>query len=139
MQMAYKSHVCGPCKDNNKVAVVYCNVCGTTLCERCQIEHGLVKILKSHTLRDVKELPPIEISDFLKSLIVCPNHDNEEVVYLCKVHDVACCNKCVIVKHRNCNELRVLADIPSNLNAEGVGLKNSLQELTKKGHDLVEH
>ncbi|KAH3821172.1 hypothetical protein DPMN_122932 [Dreissena polymorpha] len=55
--MTSSSRVCGPCKDYNNVAVVYCSICEKILCEECKEEHGSVKILKTHMLRDTKELP----------------------------------------------------------------------------------
>ncbi|KAH3802797.1 hypothetical protein DPMN_156481 [Dreissena polymorpha] len=63
---------------------------------------------------------PQEKQELLKNLIACPNHEKEEVVYLCKDHDKTCCFKCAIADHRKCEEVKVICDILNYLQVKTV-------------------
>ncbi|KAH3802749.1 hypothetical protein DPMN_156431 [Dreissena polymorpha] len=102
--MSVTKHLCGPCfvKNIEKNGVVYCRDCEEPLSDKCQHDHARIKALKAHKLCDLADIPPQEIQDLLKKLTTCPNHEKEEMVYLCKDHDVKCCSKCALADHRKC-------------------------------------
>ncbi|KAH3802825.1 hypothetical protein DPMN_156515 [Dreissena polymorpha] len=81
--------------------------CEEPLCAQCKQDHAKIKVSKHHKLCDLADVPPQEIQELLKNLIACPNHEKEEVVYLCKDHDMTCCNKCAMADHRKCEEVKV--------------------------------
>ncbi|KAH3802788.1 hypothetical protein DPMN_156472, partial [Dreissena polymorpha] len=96
-------------------------------------------VSKHHKLCDLADVPPQEIQELLKNLIACPNHENEEVVYLCKDHDMTCCNKCVMADHRMCDEVKVLSDILNDIKVDCTGLKIVLHDFQQQGERLLEH
>ncbi|KAH3802822.1 hypothetical protein DPMN_156512 [Dreissena polymorpha] len=76
------------------------------------MNHFVIKVSKHHTLCDIAD-------ELLKSLLACPNHEKEEVAYLCKDHDMTCCNKCAMADHRKCEEVKQkLLDIYAQLENE---------------------
>ncbi|KAH3702229.1 hypothetical protein DPMN_077237 [Dreissena polymorpha] len=111
--MSVKQYLCGPClvDKGEIVGIVYCRECEEPLCGHCKQDHARTKVSKHHKLVDFADVPPKEIHEFLKNLIACPNHEKQEVVYLCKDHDMSCCNKCAMADHRKCEEVKVLSDI----------------------------
>ncbi|KAH3802807.1 hypothetical protein DPMN_156491 [Dreissena polymorpha] len=116
--MSVKQYLCGPCLEEKAEieGVVYCKECDEPLCGKCKKDHVKIKVSKHHTLCDIADIPPREIKELLKSLLACPNHEKEEVVYLCKDHDMTCCNKCAMADHRKCEEVKVLSDIVHDIN-----------------------
>ncbi|KAH3802844.1 hypothetical protein DPMN_156535 [Dreissena polymorpha] len=79
------------------------------------------------------------MQELLKSLMACPNHEKEEVVYLCKDHDTTCCNKCAMADHRKCEEVKVLSDIVHDTNVDCFALKTVLHDLQQQSENLLEH
>ncbi|KAH3839760.1 hypothetical protein DPMN_113197 [Dreissena polymorpha] len=139
--MADQKYLCGPClEDKGEIeGIVYCTDCEEPLCGECKQYHARIKVLKHHSVCDFADVPPHEIQELLKSLIACPNHEKEEVIYLCKDHDMACCNKCAMTDHKKCEEVRVLSDIVHDLKADCTGLKTVLHDLHQQGERLLEH
>ncbi|KAH3802698.1 hypothetical protein DPMN_156377 [Dreissena polymorpha] len=139
--MSVHKHLCGPCLAENieKKGVVYCKDCEEPFCEQCYQDHARIKVSRFHKLYDIAKVPPQEIQDLLKSLTACPNHEKEEVVYLCKDHDVTCCSKCAMVYHRKCEEVKVLSDILHGIKVDCSGLKTVLRQMQHKGESLLEH
>ncbi|KAH3802674.1 hypothetical protein DPMN_156352 [Dreissena polymorpha] len=139
--MSVSKQLCGPCLQETieTDGVSYCTVCEEPLCEKCKLDHGRRKVLKHHKLCDLTDLPPKEINDLLKSLLACPNHEKEEVVYLCKDHDVTCCNKCAMADHRKCEEVKQLSDILHDIKMDCSGLKSVLREMQQNCESLLEH
>ncbi|KAH3802804.1 hypothetical protein DPMN_156488 [Dreissena polymorpha] len=103
------------------------------------MNHFVIKVSKHHTLCDIADVPPEEIKELLKSLLACPNHEKEEVVYLCKDHDMTCCNKCAMADHRKCEVVKVLSDILNDIKEDCSGLKTVLHDFQQQGERLLEH
>ncbi|XP_053380175.1 uncharacterized protein LOC128548766 [Mercenaria mercenaria] len=104
---------CGPCLrgEETNIAVVHCLECSQSLCENCKIFHQRLESLSRHKLCNLDDgKTDTDKLDFLKSLTKCPEHQSEEVRYMCKDHDQLCCNDCAIVKHRNCEHMVSLSD-----------------------------
>ncbi|KAH3802845.1 hypothetical protein DPMN_156536 [Dreissena polymorpha] len=120
------------------MGVVYCKECEEPLCAQCKQDHARIKVSKHHKLCDLADVPPKEIQKLLKNLIACPNHEKEEVVYLCKDHDMTCCNKCAIADHRKCEEVKVLSDILNDMKVDCTGLKIVLHDFQQQGERLLE-
>ncbi|KAH3802770.1 hypothetical protein DPMN_156453 [Dreissena polymorpha] len=139
--MSVKQYLCGPCLEakGEIEGVVYCRECDEPLCAQCKQGHARIKVSKHHKLFDLADIPPQEIKELLKSLIACPNHKNEEVVYLCKDHDVTCCNKCAMADHRKCEEVKVLSDIVHDIKVDCRGLKTVFYSLQQQGESFLEH
>ncbi|XP_052267465.1 uncharacterized protein LOC127869170 isoform X2 [Dreissena polymorpha] len=139
--MSVKPYLCGQClEEKGEIeAAVYCKECEEPLCGNCKQDHARIKALKHHKLCDLSDVPPQDIQEFLKRLITCPNHETEGVVYLCKDHDVTCCNKCALAEHRKCETLKVLADILHDIKVDCTGLKTILHDLQQQGESLLEH
>ncbi|KAH3802794.1 hypothetical protein DPMN_156478 [Dreissena polymorpha] len=87
------------------------------------VVHSYHGVSKHHKLCDIAEVPPPEIKELLKNLIACPNHEKEEVVYLCKDHDMTCCNKCAMSDHRKCEEVKALSNVLNDIKVDCAGLK----------------
>ncbi|KAH3802795.1 uncharacterized protein LOC127837259 [Dreissena polymorpha] len=139
--MSVEQFLCGPCLAEKAEieGVVYCKECEEPLCAQCKQDHARIKVSKHHKLCDLADAPTQEIHKFLKSLIACPNHEKEEVVYLCKDHDLPCCHMCAIADHRKCEEVMVLSDIVHNIKVDCSGLKTVLHDLQQQGESLLEH
>ncbi|XP_052224355.1 uncharacterized protein LOC127840006 [Dreissena polymorpha] len=139
--MSVIQYLCGPCLAEKAEieGVVYCKECEEPLCAQCKQDHSRIKVSKHHKLCDLADVPPQEIQELLKNLIACPNHENEEVVYLCKDHDMTCCNKCVMADHRMCDEVKVLSDILNDIKVDCTGLKIVLHDFQQQGERLLEH
>ncbi|KAH3802763.1 hypothetical protein DPMN_156446 [Dreissena polymorpha] len=139
--MSVKQYLCGPCLEEKAEieGVVYCKECDEPLCGQCKQDHVKIKVSKHHKLCDIADVPPQEIKELLKSLLACPNHEKEEVVYLCKDHDMTCCNKCAMAHHRKCEEVKVLSDILNDIKVDCSGLKTVLHDFQQQGERLLEH
>ncbi|KAH3802744.1 hypothetical protein DPMN_156424 [Dreissena polymorpha] len=139
--MSVKQYLCGPCSEEKTEieGVVYCRECDESLCGQFKREHARIKVSKNHKLCDLADVPPQEKKELLKSLIACPNHEKEKVVYLCKDHETTCCNKCAMADHRKCEEVKVLSDFLNDINVDCTGLKTLLHDLQQQGERLLEH
>ncbi|XP_052224358.1 uncharacterized protein LOC127840009 [Dreissena polymorpha] len=139
--MSVKQYLCGPCLEEKAEieGVVNCKECDEPLCGQCKQDHVKIKVSKHHTLCDIADVPPEEIKELLKSLLACPNHEKEEVVYLCKDHDMTCCNKCAMADHRKCEVVKVLSDILNDIKEDCSGLKTVLHDFQQQGERLLEH
>ncbi|KAH3802855.1 hypothetical protein DPMN_156549 [Dreissena polymorpha] len=88
--MSVKKYLCGPCFEEKCEieGVMFCRECDEPLCGHCKLDHAIIKVSKNHKMCDLADVPPQEVKELLKSLITCPNHGKEEVVYSCKYHNV---------------------------------------------------
>ncbi|XP_052224354.1 transcription intermediary factor 1-beta-like [Dreissena polymorpha] len=139
--MPVQKYLCGPCLAEKAEieGVVYCKECEEPLCAQCKQYHARIKVSKHHKLCDLSDIPPQEIQELLKNLIACPNHAKEEVVYLCKDHDVICCTKCAMADHRKCEEVKILSDSLNDIKVDCTEMKTVLLEFEKHGDRLLEH
>ncbi|XP_052254782.1 uncharacterized protein LOC127860615 isoform X2 [Dreissena polymorpha] len=102
--------LCDPCFSNCKeiLAVLYCLDCDEKFCEVCGTCHKKSKLSKNHKLSTVAEAPSCNVVKLLKKLTTCPNHQSEEVVYICINEDQLCCNQCANTSHRKCRQLETI-------------------------------
>lgn len=130
------------CLNHNEIdAVIYCQECNITICNKCKQHHS--ELFKSHSVNILdKEFTNI-ISKYCRD-----EHHNVEFEYFCKNHNQLCCAKCISKfvqkgngKHSKCDtclledikdkkkeildeNIKVLEDLSNNLN-------NSINELKK--------
>ncbi|KAH3802766.1 hypothetical protein DPMN_156449 [Dreissena polymorpha] len=85
--MYVKRYVCSLCLEEKREieSVVYCRECEEVLCDQCTQDHQRITALKRHKLCNFADVPFPEIHKLLQSLMACPKHDKEEVVYWCNV------------------------------------------------------
>ncbi|KAH3897755.1 hypothetical protein DPMN_021950 [Dreissena polymorpha] len=104
------TELCDPCFNNCKeiLAVLYCLDCDEKFSEVCGTCHKKSKLSKDHKLSKVAEAPPGKIVKLLKELTTCPNHQSEEVVYICIDEDQLFCSQCANTRHRKCGQLETI-------------------------------
>ncbi|KAH3715577.1 hypothetical protein DPMN_058288 [Dreissena polymorpha] len=110
LRSSITSEQCEPCLADCKEvnATVYCLDCDEKFCDACGNCHKKFKSSKDHKLCNVREAPPAHVVQLMKELITCPNHQSEEVVYICVDEDLPCCNQCANTKHRQCRQLETI-------------------------------
>lgn len=138
---------CEPCLNDDKPSEVaaagFCLECNEHLCKLCKSCHKRSKATRSHTIVEIEDQSEKEEFNVLRCLTECPEHKGENVMYLCKTHDVICCHKCIIPDHQKCDGLVYLQDVVkesepekrekvSNLSVKVTSLENHVQDLTKQ-------
>ncbi|KAH3717775.1 hypothetical protein DPMN_060571 [Dreissena polymorpha] len=110
------SESCEPCMSYCKeiTATVYCLDCDEKFCEACGNCHKKSKLSKDHKLSKIEEAPPSHVVHLMKELTTCPNHQAEEVVYVCVDEDKLCCNQCANTQHRQCKRLDTIEQYMTN-------------------------
>ncbi|XP_053388896.1 uncharacterized protein LOC123550714 [Mercenaria mercenaria] len=140
--MTDKEINCEPCsRDEIKVpASRYCYECSEKICEDCVKLHKKIKSLSNHKLCNLGDgESDVAQFDFLKSLTKCPEHQAEEVRYICKDHDQLCCNECAIVRHRKCDHMISIADELSKLEILDQDIDFRLVEILDGSKKLTEY
>ncbi|XP_045203421.2 uncharacterized protein LOC123556599 [Mercenaria mercenaria] len=138
--MSEDVNYCGPCLRvaENNIAVIYCLECSQSLCENCKKFHQRLESLSGHKLYNLgDDKNDTDKLDFLKSLTKCPEHQSEEVRYICKDHDQLCCNECAIVKHRKCDHIVSLSDEISTQGTTGPETKKRLDKIEQNAGKLI--
>ncbi|XP_045195076.2 E3 ubiquitin-protein ligase TRIM71-like [Mercenaria mercenaria] len=141
-KMTDKETNCVPCfREEIKVpASHYCYECSENVCESCVKLHKKIKSLSNHKLCNLGDGESnLAQFDFLKSLTKCPEHQAEEVRYICKDHDQLCCNECAIVRHRKCDYMISIADELSKLEISDQDLDFRLGEILDGSKKLTEY
>ncbi|KAH3897752.1 hypothetical protein DPMN_021947 [Dreissena polymorpha] len=108
----YNDNERGMDNDNERgmevIAVVYCIDCDERFCDACGHCHKKLKISRDHKLCNLREAPPAHVVQLMKKLTTCPNHQSEEVVYICVDEDQLCCIQCANTTHRHCRQLETI-------------------------------
>ncbi|KAH3715580.1 hypothetical protein DPMN_058291 [Dreissena polymorpha] len=99
--------LCEPCFSDCKevTAVVYCLDCDETFCVVCGHYHKKSKISKDLKFFNLGAAPPAHVVQLMKELTTCPNHQSEDVVYICVDEDQLCCNQLANTSHRQCRRV----------------------------------
>ncbi|XP_053402619.1 uncharacterized protein LOC128557959 [Mercenaria mercenaria] len=140
--MTDKEINCEPCsREEIKVpASRYCYECSEKICEDCVKLHKKIKSLSNHKLCNLGDgESDVAQFDYLKSLTKCPEHQAEEVRYICKDHDQLCCNECAIVRHRKCDHMISIADELSKLEISDQDIDFRLGEIFDGSKELTEY
>ena len=79
----------------------WCVDCSELICKQCASFHSRFKTTCQHQMVAVTKEKTMAI---LSSVVEqnCKDHPKEVISYLCRDHDVLCCNTCVITKHGQC-------------------------------------
>lgn len=138
---------CEPCLNDDKPSEVaaagFCLECNEHLCKLCKSCHKRSKATRSHTIVEIEDHSEKEEFSVLRCLTECPEHKGENVMYLCKTHDVICCHKCIIPDHQKCDGLVYLQDVVKesepekrekvdNLSVKVTSMENHVHDLTKQ-------
>ncbi|XP_045194845.2 uncharacterized protein LOC123550481 [Mercenaria mercenaria] len=140
--MTDKEINCEPCsrEEIEVPASRYCYECSEKICEDCVKLHKKIKSLSNHKLCNLGDgESDVAQFDFLKSLTKCPEHQREEVRYICKDHDQLCCNECAIVRHRKCDDMISIADELSKLEISDQDIDFRLGEILDGSKKLTEY
>ncbi|XP_045206205.2 uncharacterized protein LOC123558389 [Mercenaria mercenaria] len=133
-------NICEPClRENlNVSATFYCRDCMEIMCEECKRHHLKYSPSANHKLHNIGVNENLSQLNSIKKLSKCPNHESEEVKYLCKNHDKLCCNQCAIAAHRKCELIVSLADEVKESSTEN-STRARLQEIGKHSDALLTH
>ena len=111
--------ICVPCQSTggSLPAVKFCTTCGESLCKSCVEFHSKLKITQAHVLVDCSSnnTDIIQAAQVLSTYMVCQNHGDKTVEFLCEEHDKVCCPTCATLNHRMCQhvvEIKKLANRP---------------------------
>ncbi|XP_046577695.1 E3 ubiquitin/ISG15 ligase TRIM25-like [Haliotis rubra] len=79
----------------------YCPDCEVTLCERCVKMHYASPLSSDHELCDLSE----EVKVKKRRKVMCREHQDKRVEYLCKDCNKSLCQSCCVVYHRKCDSV----------------------------------
>ncbi|XP_053383243.1 uncharacterized protein LOC123562370 [Mercenaria mercenaria] len=107
---------CIPCSRNgaNKEATKFCQDCGSYICSQCVNGHSKFPSLQSHHITDGPECSSGQ--ELLTER--CSIHHGRILDRYCKDHDEVCCEACVTIKHRSCENVNDLNESAKNIDAE---------------------
>ncbi|XP_046563072.1 E3 ubiquitin-protein ligase TRIM33-like [Haliotis rubra] len=124
------SNFCAFCKEGRETtpAVVWCSVCDDALCEKCVRVHNRIPATRHH---DVTELCG-EVRVKRKRNVMCKEHKQECVEFLCEDCEKMVCYKCCIIYHRKCDSFVTIESQIETMRSE---LKKKKEALSKKQED----
>ncbi|XP_071146759.1 uncharacterized protein [Mytilus edulis] len=99
-------------------ASVWCSECEEAICNECEPRHQIQKATKNHKtipIADYQELP----ESITNIKLECEDH-NQKLVFYCSIHSEACCTRCVSEKHKDCRELKPLAEVVEGMKSSAV-------------------
>ncbi|XP_071106916.1 tripartite motif-containing protein 3-like [Haliotis cracherodii] len=79
-------------------AISWCPDCEVTLCERCVKMHRACPSSRDHVLCDLSG----DIKVMKRRKVMCQEHKDEQVKYICKDCNKSLCQSCCVVYHRKC-------------------------------------
>ncbi|XP_067651355.1 probable E3 ubiquitin-protein ligase MID2 [Haliotis asinina] len=117
-------------------ACEWCSVCDESMCGRCSRMHKRLPSTRHHQVIDLSG----EVSIPKKRKVICNEHKDECVKFLCKDCKKAICQTCCIIYHRKCESVVTLeSELPALksmlLNEKENLLKNQI--LMEKKVNLV--
>ena len=128
-----QDNFCQPCFEEDGVKEEgshWCQQCSGVLCHNCAKFHKKVKNLAGHrvyAINNLKEHPEI----ISKAYELCETHTEEKFESFCYSHDEPCCVRCMVYKHRHCEDVVPIEQwVKETQNA--LGPSELLQELDRK-------
>ncbi|XP_071108171.1 tripartite motif-containing protein 2-like [Haliotis cracherodii] len=82
-------------------AISWCPDCEVTLCERCVKMHRASPSSRDHVPCDLSG----DIKVMKRRKVMCQEHKDEQVKYLCKDCNMTLCQSCCVVYHRKCESV----------------------------------
>ncbi|XP_046361742.2 tripartite motif-containing protein 2-like [Haliotis rufescens] len=115
---------CAYCKEDGETtpAAVWCSVCDDALCEKCVRVHSRIPSTRHHDVTDL--CGEVKVQRMRK--VMCDEHKQECIEFVCKDCRKAVCHKCCTLHHRKC-------DLVVTIESEILPMKT---ELTKKKETL---
>ena len=95
--------ICDHCQIRNEINtyVSWCMECEEELCSECAVHHQAIKMARNHCVIDLKLKASYSVP-FKKSSLVCEEHTDCDVEYLCFDDDELCCRDCLAKTHKSC-------------------------------------
>lgn len=140
-RMSDEVNYCGPCllDGTNSQAVVQCFECSERFCENCRKFHQKMKSLARHKLYAIGDGKTcVEELEILRAITKCPEHQTENVRYICKDHDQLCCNECAIIKHRKCDHMVSIADEIAITGIKNEKTRVEIDKIDEKLKEMIE-
>lgn len=108
-----KGDLCAACAVDGEYrpAVKFCLDCNQPICQSCVDSHRRIKHIQGHKLVDNKNEDAVKTAKILSSCLVCPNHPDKNIEFICADHDVFCCSTCATVNHRGCRQVKEVAAV----------------------------
>ncbi|XP_048253329.1 tripartite motif-containing protein 2-like isoform X2 [Haliotis rufescens] len=82
-------------------AVVWCSVCDEALCDKCTGAHNRIPSFRQHDVTDLSG--EVKAKGRQKVKVMCREHKQESLEFLCTDCKKAACQKCCIIYHRKCD------------------------------------
>ncbi|KAK3611570.1 hypothetical protein CHS0354_018084 [Potamilus streckersoni] len=133
-----------------KRAKKFCVVCEECLCDVCAVCHQNMKISKGHQIITIEEFdndPENRIKrKRLSEGFGCLEHDNDNIKFYCRSHEIACCATCSFLHHKACEDvLELQHNIPcllKEINAQKVSkqlddLKGKLKKFVEINKEII--
>ncbi|XP_046367067.2 E3 ubiquitin/ISG15 ligase TRIM25-like [Haliotis rufescens] len=91
-------------------ATVWCSVCDESLCHRCARMHKRFPSTRHHDVLDLSG----EVDISRKRNVMCNEHKEECIKFLCKDCKKATCQTCCVIYHRKCDSVVTLeSELPA--------------------------
>ncbi|XP_069140692.1 tripartite motif-containing protein 3-like [Argopecten irradians] len=127
---------CDPClrgKEYNP-AEVTCTECEEKLCIQCRIHHERSKLLATHQLTFISG----NVGLLAGVYEMCHRHEGNPFGFYCVDHSAMCCNTCVLVSHRQCNNVKPIKDVINKSTANLSPVEVELKEVTEETKKILE-
>ncbi|XP_046563064.1 protein wech-like [Haliotis rubra] len=121
---------CAFCKEGRETtpAVVWCSFCDDALCGKCVRVHSRIPATRHHDVTDLYGEAKVK----RKRKVMCKEHKQECVEFLCEDCEKMVCHKCCIMYHRKCDSVVTIESQIENMKTE---LKKKRKTLSKKQVD----
>lgn len=129
---------CEPCTEDGKqlAAGGYCVDCDEYLCDICFSHHRTPRPFRNHVLQTKDDMPKKRSRRQSKcpSGSKCCIHPDKDIVSYCKSHDQLCCESCVLIGHRVCNDVNSIIEAGTGIenNPEFKSFYDKLQGMDKE-------
>lgn len=123
--------LCVPCLAQNieVPAAIFCNTCNEHQCEVCTNGHDRFSFMKGHDITTIEPGSKHSISiSKLQDICKCKIHD-ERIKFICRDENVVCCSTCAILKHRKCEMVVEIEDMPAITIDQEKDMKNEMRDL----------
>ncbi|XP_048253766.1 protein wech-like isoform X2 [Haliotis rufescens] len=106
-------------------ASVWCSICDDALCQSCARAHRQFPATRHHDVLDLSG----EVTTIRKRKVMCNEHKDECIKFLCKDCKKVTCHTCCVIYHRKCDSVVTLE---SELPALKSQLLNEKDKIIKK-------
>ncbi|XP_071116547.1 uncharacterized protein [Haliotis cracherodii] len=120
-----KNCTCCQAEGETTPANVWCSICDDALCKSCAKAHRRFPATRHHDVLDLSS----EVTTIRKRKVMCNEHKDECIKFLCKDCKKATCHTCCVIYHRKCDSVVTLE---SELPALKSQLLNEKEHIMKK-------